>query len=83
MYDGILDPETNKVTYLGKEYDVDEIVYYNRRDCCQSRANGMVVQIFDNNMSQSQFTQGNFTLNSDMKQVITLNKLSLSIILCI
>lgn len=58
---------------LGKEYDVDEIVYYNRRDCCQSRASGMVVQIFDNNMSQSQFTQGNFTLNSDMKQVITLN----------
>jgi len=58
---------------LGKEYDVDEIVYYNRRDCCQTRASGMVVQIFDNNMSQSQFTQGNFTLNSDMKQVITLN----------
>ena len=58
---------------LGKEYDVDEIVYYNRRDCCQTRASGMVVQIFDNNMSQSQFTQGNFTLNSDMKQIISLN----------
>jgi hypothetical protein len=58
---------------LGKEYDVDKIVYYNRRDCCSERANGMVVQIFDNNMSQKQFPTSNFTLNSDMVQTITLN----------
>ena len=58
---------------LGKEYDVDKIVYYNRRDCCSERANGMVVQIFDNNMSQSQFPTANFTLNSDQIQTITLN----------
>jgi hypothetical protein len=57
---------------LGAEYDVEKIVYYNRRDCCSERANGMVLQIFNNNMTQTQFTQGNFTLNSDMVQTITL-----------
>jgi len=57
---------------LGSEYDIEKIVYYNRRDCCSERANGMVLQLFDNNMTQSKFTQGNFTLNSDMVQTITL-----------
>ena len=57
---------------LGTEYDIEKIVYYNRRDCCSTRANGMVLQIFDNNMTQTKFTQGNFTLNSDMVQTITL-----------
>ena len=58
---------------LGKEYDVDRIVYYNRRDCCSDRANGMLMQIFDNNMNQTPFIQGNFNLNSDMTQTIILN----------
>ena len=58
---------------LGQEFDVDKIVYYNRRDCCSERSNGMVVQIFDNNMKQNQFPVSNFTLNTDSVQTITLN----------
>jgi hypothetical protein len=58
---------------LGQEFDVDKIVYYNRRDCCSERSNGMAIQIFDNNMKQNQFPVSSFTLNTDSVQTITLN----------
>lgn len=32
---------------LGKEYDVTEIVYYNRTDCCNERANGMKLYMYN------------------------------------
>jgi hypothetical protein len=30
---------------LGQEYDVDWVTYYNRGDCCQSRADGMTITL--------------------------------------
>jgi hypothetical protein len=30
---------------LGREYPVDSITYYNRKDCCQDRANGMIIHL--------------------------------------
>ena len=30
---------------LGQDYPVTEVVYYNRKDCCQNRANGMKIQL--------------------------------------
>jgi hypothetical protein len=30
---------------LGQDYPVTEIIYYNRIDCCQDRANGMKIQL--------------------------------------
>lgn len=76
-YPNIYHSSNNTADYwlldLGKEYDIEKIVYYNRRDCCSERANGMILQIFDSNMSQNQFQTGNFTLNSDMVQTILNN----------
>jgi hypothetical protein len=34
---------------LGQDYPVTEIVYYNRGDCCQNRANGMTINLKANN----------------------------------
>jgi hypothetical protein len=35
---------------LQSEYPVDKIVYYNRLDCCPDRADGMTLELFDNDM---------------------------------
>jgi hypothetical protein len=36
---------------LGSEQDLSYIVYYNRTDCCANRADGMPVELLDNNMN--------------------------------
>jgi hypothetical protein len=50
---------------LGQDYPVTEIVYYNRGDCCQSRAVGMKLQLKANNGTVHQ----PITLTADLKQV--------------
>jgi hypothetical protein len=50
---------------LGATTDITKIIYYNRTDCCNSRAQGMRVQILDEQMN----IQGEQNLPSqDMKQ---------------
>jgi hypothetical protein len=50
---------------LGQDYPVTEIVYYNRGDCCQSRAVGMNLQLKANDGTVHQ----PITLTADLKQV--------------
>jgi len=37
---------------LGKEYPVDKVVYYNRKDCCSDRAKGMIIELADKNKKE-------------------------------
>ena len=34
---------------LGDNFDIIKIIYYNRYDCCQDRANGMTLELLDQN----------------------------------
>ena len=34
---------------LGDNFDIIKIIYYNRYDCCQDRANGMILELLDQN----------------------------------
>jgi len=54
---------------LGKEYDVYKIVYYNRKDCCQSRANGMTLVLQDKNAK----IIASYSFNSDLVQDFNIN----------
>ena len=36
---------------LDKPYDISKIVYYNRKDCCKHRANGLHLQIYSTTSS--------------------------------
>lgn len=49
---------------LGQEFSVAQIVYYNRLDCCQSRAENALVSLMDSNRNVLDFA----TLNSDLVQ---------------
>jgi len=50
---------------LQKAYPIDKVVYYNRGDCCQNRANGMFLRLQDEN--RNEVWTG--TLSSAMVQV--------------
>lgn len=45
---------------LGKEYDISKIVYYNRMDCCQTRAKDMTMVLMDES-KKTIFTFAKFT----------------------
>ena len=47
---------------LQKEYPISKVVYYNRTDCCSSRANGMKFQLIDN-IGQVVYTSSGFNTN--------------------
>jgi len=49
---------------LGQEFPVARVVYYNRADCCQSRANGAILTLLDTNRNQI----GSAALNGDLVQ---------------
>jgi len=53
---------------LDKTYTIDSIVFYNRADCCQERANGVTVKFYNN--SSLTVPVGTYTLNSDLIQKI-------------
>jgi hypothetical protein len=48
-----------------KTYPIKRVEYYNRADCCWGRANGMLLELLDEN-KQVIWTQ---TLDSNFKQV--------------
>jgi hypothetical protein len=54
---------------LGKIVNVTKIVVYNRPDCCQSRLNGTVISLMDNN-NKIVWTA---TLNSERRQEFIIN----------
>jgi len=53
---------------LDKTYTIDSIVFYNRADCCQERANGVTVKFYNN--SSLTVPVGTYTLNSELIQKI-------------
>lgn len=58
---------------LGKEYDITRIVYYNRSDCCDSRSQGMKIEL----LNSSRTVVGNATISAG-KGPQTFNFLSCS-----
>lgn len=34
---------------MGETYPITSVVYYNRAECCQFRANGMILELLDKN----------------------------------
>ncbi len=51
---------------LGKEYDVYQVVYYNRGDCCQERAIGQTITL--KNGSGNPIANNTFTLTNGLVQ---------------
>jgi hypothetical protein len=59
---------------LGRDYPVTELIYYNRKDCCQDRANGMKIQLTANDGTTYQA----ITLSAGMKQTFNVSTNGLS-----
>ena len=55
---------------LGKEYDVSQIDYFNRKDCCNDRSNGLQLIVYNNNWREAV----GYKLNGDMIQNIKVDK---------
>lgn len=55
---------------LGTAQPVTRVVYYNRRDCCQSRANGLKIRLLD----ESRTVKATFTLTSGMVQTFNVDQ---------
>jgi hypothetical protein len=49
---------------LGKEYNVAQVIYYNRLDCCSDRAIGMTIRLWDKDFKIVK----NFTLTGALEQ---------------
>jgi hypothetical protein len=57
---------------LDTTYNIDSIVFYNRRDCCQDRANGLVVQLYNTNSSAT-VPVDTYTLGNGLIQTIQIS----------
>jgi hypothetical protein len=55
---------------LGKEYDVSQIDYFNRKDCCNDRSNGMQLIVYNSGWGEAV----GYKLNADMHQIIKVDK---------
>jgi hypothetical protein len=53
---------------LGGSFAITQIIYYNRGDCCQSRADGMTVELWNTLPSPNGTPLRTLTLNSALKQ---------------
>jgi len=49
IYHSKCDPGNFWELDLSQEYPIEKLVYYNRLDCCNDRADGMLVSLMDNN----------------------------------
>lgn len=72
-YPSIYHSQTNEANQfwqldLGKEYPVDKVVYYNRKDCCSDRANGMTIELADKYKEEVE----KLTLTDQMEQTFDL-----------
>lgn len=59
---------------LGKTYPITKITYYNRGDCCQNRAIGMTIELWNSPPTDSGTPLQKMTLNAGLKQEFNIRK---------